>query len=175
MSWSKSRSRRFNEKKRANDVEFRSLPSTLSSRGTSIGYGRRIKLESPYGINSPSPGAYNLPSLCSRIGTKFSRQANGDLTKRFNTPGPGSYDPLLPLGKTTQKVSLKSRTKLIKRSESPSPCSYTPDYKLTHYTGFQNITFGVGERSMLRCHFFNGPGPGTYQITSVFDKKQITN
>lgn len=169
MSWSLSRTSRFPSKKIQESSEFTLLPSTLDLRSTGIGYGRRWKPHNLTGMDSPPPGTYNLPSLASRKGPKIVKDAGTEKT-RYCTPGPGTYELLGPLGKNAPKIALKSRIQRKLSSETPAPGAYSPSFSLTHYSGYSNITFGLGERTIVHKKF-DGPGPGAYKIYSKFDKK----
>jgi Sperm-tail PG-rich repeat len=168
MSWSVSRTIRFPYKKRRNNTEFINLPSTLNPRATGMGFGKKLKIQNVGGVNSPPPGTYNLPAVSGNKGPKFAK-SNRNLNKiRFSTPGPGAYELLKPLGKDRVKFSLKSRIPIKYDSFTPSPADYTPVHTLTQYSGFQNISFGIGERKVLQTYLYNVPGPGTYETSSRF-------
>ena len=170
MSWSHSRTRRFPEIKRTENSEYLTLPSMLSQRSTGIGFGQRSQPHNAYGMESPPPGTYNLPFVSNTRGTKFSKATTMNDRTRYITPGPGTYESGRPFEKYSPKITLKSRIKINLKCESPPPGTYSPEFKLTHYTGFQNISFGIGERSRIKNSSFDAPGPGTYEIASKFDK-----
>ena len=121
-------------------------------------------------MDSPPPGSYNLPFLSNLRGTKFGKSQDLTETRRYITPGPGSYETQKPFEKYTQKITFKSRIMKKIKTESPPPGAYSPVFTLTHNTGFKNISFGFGERSNLRKNLYDGPGPGSYDIQSKFDK-----
>lgn len=169
MSWSLSKTTRFPLKKKQNSSEFTTLPSTLGMRSTGIGYGGRWKPQNIFGMDSPPPGTYNLPSLANHRGPKMVKDVEGEKI-RFLTPGPGSYEPLEPLGKNAPKILLRSRIQRKVSSDTPAPGAYSPSFSLTEYNGYSKITFGLGERTIVYKKF-DGPGPGAYKLSSKFDKK----
>ena len=171
MSWSLSRSRRFDIRHKSNNSEYVVLPSTLNARATGIGFGKRWQPHNVYGMDSPPPGTYNLPVLANTKGTKFSLSESKDNKGRFLTPGPGAYDHNKPFEKFTEKITLKSRITRNTKHESPPPGAYNPVLTLTQYNGFKNISFGIGPRTNLENSLFDGPGPGAYEMQSKFGLK----
>jgi Sperm-tail PG-rich repeat len=151
-------------------------PSKLNwRRGFTFGQGKRSPMVNAKGRNSPPPGSYNIQSI-------FDKGSNGPLlrgqvndehsVKRVrNLPGPGSYDPYLPLGQNAPKFSLRPRINLKIRSKSPGPSNYYPNFKTTQSTRFSAIGFGIGEKE--KKHKKISPGPGSYEIPSIFSNTLI--
>ena len=76
------------------------------------------------------------------------------------------------------KFSLKSRIKPIDSAtrDNPPPNNYNPWFTLSEESKFEKITFGFGGRPNVTGRINENPGPGTYKISSVFDKfKRIPN
>ena len=153
------------------DIGYVLLPSTLSPRATVMGYGNRWTPKNEKGKDSPSPGYYVLPDTLDKKGIKFVRESVlPQINGRFTTPGPGTYDFQSNIGKDSPKYTFHGSESQKYQNESPAPGSYSPKMKYTEYSGFKEITFGIGERKFYRKASTNVPGPGSYNISSHFDK-----
>ena len=176
-SWSFNKSTRFKEKKKANDVAFVTMPSTLSPRSTIMGFGNRWTPRNDKGKDSPPPGLYSIPSTLDPKGPKFYRESSLPpiTTSKMNTPGPGTYDCPSPLGREGPKFTFHGTDIRRKTSESPAPGRYSPKTTMTEFSGFKQISFGIGERLLYRKSSNGPPGPGSYNFKSIFDKFKYTN
>jgi hypothetical protein len=131
-----------------------------------MGFGQRWTPQNAFGMDSPPPGTYTLPSVTSTRAPRIVRNTALNDGVRFFTPGPGSYDPLQPLGKNAPKIAIRSRIHRKNDEESPGPNSYSPKFAATQQNGFAAISFGIGERMKIRRDFAIGPGPGSYNIAT---------
>ena len=171
FTYSFSRATRFRSLKRSEGAEFVALPSTLNRRGTSQGYGERWSPGNTLGAKSPAPGSYNVPSSFNlKSGPKYSKDSplRGKETIEI-TPGPGSYENAHPFGKFAPKFTFRPKIIHSKTNDSPPPDAYSPNF-ITN-AAFKNITFGIGERIFLRNIKGDSPGPGSYEVKSVFKKR----
>ena len=159
---------RFKAPKRNITPEFMNPVSTLSKRTCTFGIGIRKEIKNHTGKDSPSPGTYTLPSC-------FDKEKGGPVMIKTNTlkkkirddiPGPGTYNPHSPLGTRSLKFSFTSRNIKEKRCDSPPPNTYNPCFNLVTKANYKNIGFGIGDRSKTPRN--DSPGPGTYELPSIF-------
>jgi hypothetical protein len=170
-TYSFSRAVRFRSQKRADNVEYLNLPSTLDKRGTTQGYGQRWQPVGNLRKDSPAPGTYEIPTTFEmRSGPRFRKEsptryhAHDD-----NSPGPGSYEIVQDIGKNAPKFTFRPRNILTKYIDTPCPGAYLPSISQT--SAYKNISFGIGERSLNNTSSrFNSPGPGSYEAPSDFTK-----
>lgn len=167
--WSFSKEKRFRMLRPTTTEEMYNLPQTFSNRAPSFGYGGRLELKNKQGRDSPSPCAYNPPS-CFEIEKRaptFGRRSMSGAIK--NIPGPGAYNPYSPIGSKAPKFTFFSRIELKHKAPSPPPDIYNPKFSLIEKSSFSNISFGVGEKKCTFIPKFEEiPGPGTYDLPSVF-------
>lgn len=110
---------RFLTQKKTSNASYIFLPSTLSGRGTSQGYGKRW---SPVDsrVKTPAPGTYSIPSTSmSKTGPRYVKSSIKSSSFE-ESPGPGSYDPAQPIGKNAPKFSFRPQT--LRTNFSLSPC-----------------------------------------------------
>jgi hypothetical protein len=76
------------------------------------------------------------------------------------------------LGNGARQFTLKSRLKTVDGATRDFPPSntYTPNFGLVEDSKFSATTFGFGSRCNVTGQIKNTPGPGTYRISSVFDR-----
>ena len=175
VSWSFSKETRFRQRKRSIDGGgYTALPSTLSPRSTIMGFGSRWTPHNEKGMDSPPPGSYQMPSTLDKKGPKIVKDSNlPSIYSKFSTPGPGAYETHSPLGRDTPKYTFRGSSVKKKISESPAPGCYSPKTTYTEFSGFKEITFGIGERVFLRKSVTDVPGPGSYDISSNFDRYKL--
>ena len=171
VSWSFTKEARFKNRKRSIETGYTLLPSTLSPRGTMMGFGTRWTPHNEKGKDSPPPGSYYIPTTLDTKGPRIVKASHFPIINyKHSTPGPGTYDASPTLGKDSPKYTFHGTTPVNKISQSPAPGFYSPKTTVTEFSGFREISFGVGERIFLRKSLNNVPGPGTYDISSLFDR-----
>jgi hypothetical protein len=140
-----------------------------------MGFGNRWTPGNDKGKDSPPPGSYVIPSTLDKKGIKFYRESSlPPITpSKINTPGPGTYDCPSPIGREGPKFTFHGTDMKRKVNDSPAPGRYSPKTTFTEFTGFKEISFGIGERLTYRKASVNlggVPGPGSYNLRSIFDK-----
>lgn len=172
VSWSFAREVRFKNRKRSIDVGFVQMPSTLSPRSTMMGFGTRWTPHNTKGKDSPPPDSYTIPTSFNKKGPIFIKESSLPpiTNSKFSTPGPGSYDNPSPLGREGPKFTFHGSEIKKRLSESPAPGCYSPKTTVTEFSGFKEISFGIGERKIFSVGNKETPGPGSYNFTSLFDK-----
>lgn len=170
-----SRAERFKPLSRTSTPDFLTPISSLSKRTCTFGFGTRYELKCLTGRDSPSPCTYNLPNCFDKEKPGPIMIRNSTNPKRFkeDVPGPGSYNPHSELGKDAKKFSFKGRINREIRNDSPPPDAYNPCFTLVTRGNFKEITFGIGERAKVRKN--ECPGPGTYELPSIFHSDRLTN
>lgn len=156
------------------DVALIDLGSTLSKSSTSLGYGKRYMFR-PIETPAPSITHRNLKTSHSKFlqtspSVPFTRES-WDTHKEI--PGPGSYDLESALGKTARGVMIKSRNKpLDPVKDNPGPDYYFPINGSVQQSRFASIAFGKSKRyDFTKMAQAKNPGPGAYEILSVFERK----
>lgn len=73
---------------------------------------------------------------------------------------------------SARKWSMKSRLKPTDSAsrDNPPPNSYHPNYDFTEDNKYHAISFGFGSRCNVTGKVVETPGPGTYKISSAFDR-----
>lgn len=187
--WSFSKADRFNKLKIDNNAKMLVLPTTLTAKSSTFGFGNKAPLQMVFGKDSPPPTLYRTrsqfeftPGAGKSFGAPHSVYKKvhmpGVNTRNDEIPGPGSYDSKSTLGMNSRKFSLKSRIKPADSAtrDFPPPNTYNPTYTVAEEHKFEKITFGFGSRPNVTGRMNENPGPGTYRIPSVFDKfKRIPN
>lgn len=167
-------------------------PTSLSSKGTSLGFGNRIDL-SEYGNKdarmNPSPDRYSLKSdfdkghkkgrsfgipysYYQKVYLPGSREIPLQVTKEL--PGPGSYTIEKPVLEGMNKLTLMPKGKMFnegKATDSPSINRYTPSTEFVLPARFKNISFGVGDRYDFTKVFNDYPGPGSYTPAPILTER----
>jgi len=171
------------------------LQSTLTKRGTTLGYGNRSQLSSKQiGEKSaqPGPNHYIVNGQIDKgvadgrgksfgLGYAYYQKACPAGIKTFKTetesrgiPGPGTYrtEQEFALGKP--KYTVNKRGKMFnERIKTISPGAiYEMNYDLVERRRYGNgVGFGLGGRSdFARLGPNSNPGPGNYKLPSIFDK-----
>jgi hypothetical protein len=179
--WSFSKAERFRLKKPEYSADYVTLPSTLNNtRTTSFGFGRRSDMKSLVGRDSPPPTTYSPPSIfdinknhAPSFGPRPTSNSRG--TKVYkDIPGPGSYNPVSGLGRDSPKFSFRPRIEIKKTHDIPPPNAYTPSYNVTERSNYSAITFGYGKRSEQATPNKETPGPGSYDLPSLFRSSSPT-
>lgn len=188
-TWSFSKAERFKKLKIDNTAKMLLLPSTLNAKTSTFGFGNKQPLQMLYGKDSPPPTLYRsrsqfdyMPGAGKSIGQSYAVYKKvhmpGLNTRLDEVPGPGAYESKTTIGANSRKFSLKSRIKPADSAtrDFPPPNNYSPNHYPTEESRFEKITFGFGGRPNVTGRINENPGPGTYRISSVFDKfKKIPN
>ena len=141
-----------------------------------MGFGTRWTPHNEKGKDSPPPGSYYIPTTLDTKGPRIVKASPFSATQyKHSTPGPGTYDALPTLGRDSPKYTFHGTTLVKKISQSPAPGFYSPKTTVTEFSGFREISFGVGERNFLRKSLNNVPGPGSYEIAGTFDRFKSLN
>lgn len=148
-----------------------------SNRGASFGVGDRSIFNLKDKAQMPSPNAYNLKSNISSIATSIKhRHEDANLLNKQKYPGPGAYN-ISPSKNTNFPVSLKFRHGFYYDEEIKykkfqiSPQTYNPSLKYTQQSRFSNLKFSNLKREEMVNRVNKAfPGPGSYNLPSVFDK-----
>ena len=131
-----------------------------------MGYGGRWQPE-VRNKDSPSPGAYEIrSSLNTGHAMRYKEPVPRNLESRQGMPGPGAYEIVQPIGKHAPKISFRARHVDVRYSESPSPHAYSPSLLPTG--AFRGIGFGFGGREFMKNVTSDSPGPGCYDLASIF-------
>lgn len=163
-----SKAERFKPLIRTATPDFITPVSTLSKRTCTFGFGSRYEIKCLTGRDSPPPNTYNLPTCFDKEkpGPIMIKSKSQSKKPKDTLPGPGTYNPHSPIGKNSKKFSFRSRIPQEIRNDSPPPDSYNPCFTLVTKSNFKEITFGRGDR-MKKSNNQN-PGPGTYELPSIF-------
>ena len=156
------------------------IPDSKMTRSTNLGYGRRKNFLYIFGVNTPSPAAYNLKSLfdinlIKKKGTTLTGKPKTFYRNNRYIPGPGTYNissrnhfGLIPI--TLKSKHFHFYDDMIKQKRFITLKQlYYPKLDFVQRNRFRAITFGIGERPNL--HTYNGyPGPGAYNVPGCFDR-----
>ena len=180
--WSFPKTTRFNDGKKVLNPTMYTLPSILSKRTTSMGFGeRKVFPVNKYG--NPSPDTYNLRTvfdmnlLHSKGAKLLAKSQDFEAKKGRFKPGPGAYTVTKENLINNMPIKLKSRIgffyddDLKKKKHCVSMQRYHPDTTLEENLRFRNITFGIGGRTPNENRSVKGnPGPGYYKVPGCFDR-----
>ena len=150
--WSFGKADRFS-KINSNSVPMMALPSTFSTRFTTLGKGSRFAHKSNF---NPGPDLYNMTSqfdpLTRKSGIFFGTEPRRKLRKPEIRPGPGAYELNRSLIRSNKGVKLKSRNKSLDACiDNPAPNSYHVSEKFVVKSRFSGTSLGRGKR----YDFFN--------------------
>jgi len=164
------------------------LPSTLSPKTTTFGYGNKVIMSEAQlrcAKEVPSPNHYNPHpwrnknpgktfglsySAYQKVYTPETNFILPELAKEL--PGPGAYKLPGTAGDRAKKYTLKARGKMFNEvtgEKAPPPNYYSSNFSLVESSRFRAISLGVGERSDFTKGVEPTPGPGSYKIPSKFD------
>ena len=170
IQWSFSKANRFKPVRKQHTPEFSNLPSTLSDRSCSFGYGKRWSPINATGRDSPSPGTYESPSNfgVKNKGPSFKQKYRERIDIKALIPGPGAYNPYSPIGKRAPKYTFREKFEEKVRCNTPPPNTYSPSFRLVEKENYKVVSFGVGDRPQIYGKIEEIPGPGAYEIPSLF-------
>lgn len=184
IKWSFPKAKRFKEKPNSTrDVPLLNLGSTLSKSSTSLGFGKRYQFRP-----IETPGPYLSHREIPKTKKKYLPDANSDSVSIFKNlipctreswdihkeiPGPGSYEISREFVKNNKGVKIKSRLNMINPiKENPGPNYYLPKAHSVEKNRYSAIVFGTSRRSdFTKLVIAKNPGPGAYEMNSVFDRK----
>lgn len=188
ISYSIPKQERFSyHAKRASCDSIYNLPEVKSPRSTIMGFGFRQELINKKEVEAkPSPHNYNLRSVFAdninkEKGYSFSQKIQYKESEGKNLPGPCDYNNSASSEWVKRTpCSMKFRKDFfyqedIKKMHDVSPMKYLPDTKIVENNRFRNnsISFGLGLlHYQLKEQMDKIPGPGKYNIPSVFDKRK---
>ena len=176
-------SRRFEKTVDDYSSFFYNIPSTLSDRKTSIGFGSKSSIL--LSKRGKTDNYYNIPScINSRTGSpKYTFGYSRDicrkpkcLDQRF-TPGPSNYFPCKKFGQNGLKYSMSFRYKYKKEPDNfPGPGTY----EIPMSRNYQGSKFPKTKR--FDKHDWKYPGPGTYNFETfikgngvVYNSRFVSN
>lgn len=173
--WSFSKAERFRFKLPECQPDYVSLPSTINNvRSTSFGYGKRSDMKTLTGRDSPPPTSYSPPTtfeLNKNHAPSFGPRPTSnsrEIKVWRDIPGPGAYNPSTALGRASPKFSFRPKFQVKMTHNMPPPNAYNPSYGITERANYSAITFGYGKRSQQAAPSKETPGPGTYDLPSLF-------
>lgn len=185
---------RFFRLKQDNKVDkFYNLPSTLTKRYTTMGFGKKININSNttnsefisikrYFDKNYQPGAKYSFGISREKFTKvyFPGMQSVDLS----IPGPGKYNLVGRPGLNSPKYTMRPKCvkKNINNSLSPGPANYSTvvnfnsegKYPLSGMSNVHTINFGSNRTRRFFYKVNNIPGPGSYKIKGLFGKNFIS-
>ena len=169
-------SKRFTEFVKDNSSFFYNIPSTLSHRATSIGFGKKSNIL--LSRKGKSDNIYNLPmsfNINESNGTpKYTFGFGRDICRKpkcldsRQTPGPSNYFPYKKFGENSQHFSMSFRYKYKKDPDNfPGPGTYEFQefnkkgiYSSSTLRNSQSNKFPKTKR--FYYYDWNYPGPGAY-------------
>ncbi|KAM3142091.1 hypothetical protein pb186bvf_005745 [Paramecium bursaria] len=175
-------SQTFNAKSEQGTEFNYEIPSTLSAKGTSLGFGNKY-INPIYvqrnAVQNPPPDAYNLEKKQQSALNKNTDWAQSDRFRggpNFVNPSPSAYDLNYNLGSDKPNYSIGNKLKHIPTFQEsvPGPNRYEIKTKIVEPSRYKNISLGYGQKSDFTKTDLV-PGPGTYEITSVFQKNSSNN
>lgn len=163
--------------KKLNDRIY-SLPDFKSNRFTMQGFGRRSPVTSVFGKGCPAPDQYQI-NTCFDFNVRHNKGPtmlgkSADPKKGRPTPGPGAYDLMRSPNYGIIPICVKSRQgffydfDLKKKKYTVGMQKYSPKHTLVERRRFNGVGFGIGERNAWKSNGY--PGPGTYNVPSIFDR-----
>ena len=189
-------SKRFPKLEKDNSTFFYNMPSTLSKRSTSIGYGDKSTIL--LSRKGKSDNIYNLPmsfNLNDANGSpKYTFGYGRDICRKpkcldsRQTPGPSNYFPYKKFGQNAFHYSMSFRYKYKKEPDNfPGPGTYEfPEfnnrgvYSSSGLRNSQSNKFSKNKR--FDYYDWKYPGPGTYNSENlikgngvVYNSKFISN
>jgi len=160
------------------------LPEIKNNKYATMGFGfRKEFINKKEAENTPSPQQYELKSiflenLKKERGCSLAQKINYKEGEPKNFPGPTDYNNNNAEWYKKTPCSMKFRKDFfyiddVKKSHNVSPMKYLPKTKMTENNRFRNnsISFGIGLRNYEIIEAMDKiPGPGRYNLPSVFDK-----
>lgn len=163
--------------KKLNDRIY-NIPDFKSTRWTMQGFGKRDDVRLVFGKGSPSPDKYQI-NTCFDFNIKHNKgptmlgKSSGPRKGR-PTPGPGAYELMKPPTFGIIPITVKSRQgffydwDLKKKKYTVGMQKYHPIHTLVERRRFNGVGFGIGERNAWKSNGY--PGPGSYNVPSIFER-----
>lgn len=191
--YSFSKSRRFPDPFKKEDIQFYNFSFWKGNRSTSMGYGTKYDFTKEN--KDKCQNFYNLPTDFDTRKPFLPAYTFGMSRSCFdkvyydsikmvdkNVPGPGKYNYLKPFGHDSSKFSLSSRAEdksMRYYSQVPGPGSYklmtiNPKgiYPLSNFRNTTSINFSNNREKRFSYNNLNtSPGPGTYDVKPLIDGK----
>lgn len=166
---------------------YYNLPSMISKRGTSFGYGNKYDFTK----NKSGSEFISIKRYCDKgnqPGLKYSFGLARDKFRKVfcpgfkmidkDIPGPGKYNLFRKPGEDSPHYSMyeKCNSKsYISRFSSPGPGEYTPllsinpngQYPISKISNIKSTHFGIGKSKRFIYKNNKVPGPGTYIIKGL--------
>ena len=179
---------RFGQRKQGYDCFYYNLPSMMSKRGTSIGYGTKVDLGKKQ--SGRSDQMYNIPREfdLNRSGSpKYSFGLSRDICylpgqakPNKSNPGPGNYSPNKPFGSDACKFSIFGRRSTDNnKTNFPGPGSYSylqinenGRYPVSSFENSPRPGFGSAQRNFGGA-YNKYPGPGSYKSQAFINGNGI--
>ena len=164
-----------------NYYSFYNLPSTITARSTSIGFGKKYDFTKRNNIS----GEYYLSSPINSFDSKYKNSPSYTIAKKYNLKMPKNlpielYNCSKNLGNFSPKYSigLKFKNKTLSKKEIlPGPGYYYNErnHKLlkSYSSNFSNavrIRLDLNEKRFKSYKGNLSPGPGEYKIPSLINK-----
>ena len=189
-------SKRFTTLVKDNSSFFYNIPSTLSKRAASIGYGKKSNIL--LSRKGKSDNIYNLPmsfNINEPNGTpKYTFGFGRDICRKpkcldsTKTPGPSNYFPYKKFGENSQHFSMSFRYKYKRDPDNfPGPGTYEfPEFNKKGIYSSSTLRNSQSNKfsKMKRFYYydFNYPGPGAYDNENlikgngiVYNSKFVNN
>lgn len=185
---------RFPKIKRSSSAGFYEIPSTLSKRTTSFGFGNKVDFTKEKKGNNATFHDYSSDfNQKNPHGPKYSfsngREKYGkvylDSVKMFdkNVPGPGKYYIMKPFGSDCPKYSIKGRHEnpITRKGEvipSPAPNLYNNVYKMniqgkypvSSIRNVNSIRMNYDKTKRSDYIINKNPGPGSYEKKTLLGR-----
>lgn len=177
ITYSIPKQERFKNLSKGWNDNFYIQSQVSSKRSTTLGKGNKLDMSKLVSRNSPSPDTYNLNStLKKNYVTIKSKFQDSSLNCKLKIPGPADYN--LGIKNSTLPTTLKFRHGFFYEDEFKSkkyqisPQAYTPHDKFVLPSRYDKLKFGTESRGSINQTKSNYPGPGYYNLPSVFDKSR---
>jgi len=184
VSFGLSKSKRFDKSNQnvVNDILY-NIPAIKRSESYStinFGFGERTNIIST--SQNPSPNQYYIKSSTElnklqNKGFVIGRRLDRPQPSSTYQPGPGQYDGNKWKIIRDIPFTVKSRVAFFydidmkQQKHCISPQKYFPSTKTQEITRFNSTSFGKVERFKIDASRECVPGPGTYNLPSIFNKK----
>lgn len=190
-SWGFSKADRF--PKISSNPGLFDAPSTLNKKSTSFGFGFKgeaLEIATRRAAQLPGPNCYNLRSTFQNdkagrsFGLPFSVYAKTYIPEQSylspevakDLPGPGAYYTSRVPEPKKARITLKAKGKMFNEAlnlDSPPSSLYHPVMSLVESSRFKSTGFGFGEKHDFTKNTNGNPGPGSYKLSSCFDKSTL--
>lgn len=166
--WSFAKGDRFFQLPPDNNAKYLAIPTVLSGRYSTFGFGERSLYKTLPAVDSPAPGHYRVASAFDPTNPLHAKGKSFGISRGYyenvytphqdnitpriaaQVPGPDRYSvrEANPIGKNAKKFAIKSRVPPpppVTR-DFPPPGAYKPVHVLTEPSRYNSVGFGVGNR-----------------------------